>query len=120
MKKKDKEILLSYIDRVSDGYVYCFNREWTNSYMTRFLEMKWYSSLYNNEIGRLRLECLRLQDIEDTSEMASDDERVKEVKDFYIREMKKAFKEKLPKHFEELDKVKKAEKEAEKQAKGKK
>ena len=119
MKKNDKEKLLSFIERLTDGYVYCFNREYSNAYMTRFLNMKWSSVLYNNEIGRLRLTVLTEQGIEDTSDMEENDERVEEVKTFFMREMKKMFKEKLPKHFEKLDEIKKLEKQREDEAKGK-
>lgn len=82
--------------------------------------MKWSSVLYNNEIGRLRLTVLTEQGIEDTSDMEENDERVEEVKTFFMREMKKMFKEKLPKHFEKLDEIKKLEKQKEDELKKKK
>ena len=49
-----------------------------------------------------------------------DEEINQALKTYFVKTFKKSLKEKLPKHFEELKKQKKAEKEKEAEAKGKK
>ena len=68
MKKKDKEKILDYIDRLSSSLVWCFNEEWTSKYMNHFIDMKKESMLYNNEFVKMHLSILEENDINDTTE----------------------------------------------------
>lgn len=119
MKKVDREKLDDYINRLADGYVYCFNREYTSKYMNRFIEMKYQSILYNNEFCKLHLEILESNGITDTTEGFSKEySKIEhELCTYFTSNFKKALKEKLPKHFEELDKEKKKEKESKNEGK---
>ena len=112
MKKKDKEKILDYIDRLSSSLVWCFNEEWTSKYMNHFIDMKKESMLYNNEFVKMHLSILEENGINDTTE-GFDEEHKKietELCNFFTTNFKKSLKEKLPKHFEELRKQKKEEK----------
>lgn len=120
IKKKDREKIDSLIDSYVNAYKLCFNREYTNKYLDRFACMKYESSLYNSDLLHLRLDIFAENDITDTYDGIENKELNEELKTYFVKVFKKKMKEVLPLHFEELDKIKKAEKEAEKQAKGKK
>ena len=120
IKKKDREKIDGLIDSYVNAYKLCFNREYTNKYLDRFASMKYESSLYNSDLLHLRLDIFAENDITDTYDGIENKELNEELKTYFVKVFKKKMKEVLPLHFEELDKIKKAEKEAEKQAKGKK
>lgn len=113
MKKKDREKLDQYIDRLAEGLKYCFNREYTSKYMNRFVNMKYQSMLYNNEFVKLHLDILESNGINDTTEGFTEEySKIEhELNTYFCTNFKKSLKEKLPKHFEELDAQKKKEKE---------
>ena len=120
IKKKDREKIDGLIDSYVNAYKLCFNREYTNKYLDRFANMKYESSLYNSDLLHLRLDIFAENNITDTYDGIENEELNEEIKTYFVKVFKKKMKEVLPLHFEELDKIKKAEKEAEKQAKGKK
>ena len=112
MKKADKEKLNDYIDRLAEGLKFCFNREYTSKYMNRFVNMKYQSMLYNNEFVKLHLDILESNGINDTTEgFTEEHSKIEhELNTYFCSNFKKVLKEKLPKHFEELDREKKKEK----------
>ena len=82
--------------------------------------MKYESGLYNNDFTHAGLDIFNDNDITDTYDGIEDEEINQALKTYFMKTFKKSLKEKLPKHFEELKKQKKAEKEKEAEAKGKK
>ena len=120
MKKADKLKMDEYLGRLAKTYVWCFNEDYTNKYLERFTLMKYESGLYNNDFTHAGLDIFNDNDITDTYDGIEDEEINQALKTYFVKTFKKSLKEKLPKHFEELKKQKKAEKEKEAEAKGKK
>lgn len=120
LKKKDREIMDEYLERLAKTYVYCFNpMEVSNKYLDRFVHNRWDSALYNNEIGKLRLDCLG-GDVSDVTEGIEDEKVAKDIEGYFISGLKKALKKQFPIREEEIAKEKKKEKEEKKESKGKK
>lgn len=120
LKKKDREIMDKYLERLAKTYVWCFNpSEVSNKYLDRFVHNRWDSALYNNEIGKLRLDCLG-GDVSDVTEGIEDEKVAKDIEGYFISGLKKALKKQFPIREEEIAKAKKKEKEEKKESKGKK
>lgn len=121
LNKNDKEKIDNYLDATCKYLVWCFNSEYTPAFLTRKINDSFEQATFHNDIGKLRLQILDPnQEIVDVSEGYPDSEVEKKIKDYYTSTLKKKLKEKLPIHFEELTKAKKAEKDKENEAKGKK
>ena len=99
MKKKDREKLDQYIDRLAEGLKYCFNREYTSKYMNRFVNMKYQSMLYNNEFVKLHLDILESNGINDTTEgFVEEYSKIEhELNTYFCTNFKKSLKERWAK-----------------------
>lgn len=121
MKKNDKEKLDNLIEKNCQAYKYCFTEESSYKYLVHFSEVRSESARYNGDFNRLRLDCLKDKDGDyiDISDEISVETLpiVNEVKSYFEKGFRKCMKEILPIYFEELKKQRKAEKDAEKEAK---
>ena len=96
MKKADKLKMDEYLGRLAKTYVWCFNpSEVSNKYLDRFVHNRWDSALYNNEIGKLKLDCLG-GDVSDVTEGIEDEKVAKDIEEYFIRGLKKALKNEFP------------------------
>lgn len=118
MKKQDREKLDIEIEKLVNAHKYCFNSEYTNSYLTRFAHMKFESFIYSDSLAHLNLEIMHGIDIID--DKIQDKKVEEEIREYFVKCFKRRMKEILPVYFEELTKAKKAEKDKENEAKGKK
>ena len=81
--------------------------------------MKYESGLYNNDFTHAGLDIFNENDIVDTYDGIENKDINEILKTYFVKTFKKKMKEALPQHFEEIKKQKKAEKEKESEAKGK-
>uniref|UniRef100_UPI0025B87ADF hypothetical protein n=1 Tax=Clostridium sp. TaxID=1506 RepID=UPI0025B87ADF len=77
------------------------------------------SALYNNEIGKLKLDCLG-GDVSDVTEGIEDEKVAKDIEEYFIRGLKKALKNEFPIREAEIKEQKEREKAEKDEAKGKK
>ena len=120
MKKADKLKMDEYLGRLAKTYVWCFNpSEVSNKYLDRFVHNRWDSALYNNEIGKLKLDCLG-GDVSDVTEGIEDEKVAKDIEEYFIRGLKKALKNEFPIREAEIKAQKEKERAEKDKAKGKK
>lgn len=120
LKKADREKVITLIEKYGEAFKWCFNREYTNGYIEHFGLMKFNSACYNGDLILLKLDIFKENNITDIYEGIPNKEVEEAVRTFFIKEFKKHMKTILPIHFQEQDKLKKAEREKEKELKAKK
>ena len=115
MKKKDKEKVINYIEGIAKGYCYCFSysNEISKSYMKRFANDRYESSLFRGELVNLHLDILESNGITDTYNGIENESIDTELRKFYT----KVFIEEVTKQIEVRKEEEEAKKKAEKVAK---